>query len=109
MIEFPNLQNMAQVSRTNAGRQYPQGKKELSQPANIQAGSGDVVQISTDAAMKGKLSAFASTLAREMNTVSAERIARLKEQYAGDNCPVCAADIAGAIFAGIRAEGSVNE
>ena len=109
MIDFPNLQNISPISRTSTGMQLPQGKKEPNQTAIARTDAGDVVQISSDAAMKGKLSAFALTFAREMLTVSDDRIALLKAQYAGDACPVSAADIAGAILGRIAAEGSRDE
>jgi len=109
MVDF-RLQNITQINRTGDRRQYIPGKKETSQPAAGPSGVSDVVQISNDAAMKGRISAFAATLAKEMNhSVNPERIAQLKKQYAGDNCPVSGAAIAGAIIARISAEGSANE
>ena len=69
-----------------------------------QSGAADVVQISADAAMKGKLSAFALALNKEMDAVNATRIENLKALYAGDNCPISGADLAAAIVARIRAD-----
>ena len=109
MIDFPNLQNISPLNRTGAGRQLPQGMKDSGPVGAARTDVGDVVQISTEAAMKGKLSAFASALAREMQGVSADRMALLKVQYAGDACPVSAADLAGAIISRIKAEGFGDE
>ncbi|MCL1848376.1 MAG: hypothetical protein FWF83_01700 [Clostridiales bacterium] len=113
MIDFNSLNhilnNVPAAKRKSVGQYAPQGKPEPAQASAAQASATDVVQISSDAAMKGKLSAFASTLAKAMDDVGAERIDRLKEQYAGDKCPVSDADLAGAIIARIKAEGSWDE
>ena len=105
MIDFPNLRNISSVDRVGAGRQFRAVKNEGDPVAAAKTGATDIVQISTDAAMKSKISAFASTLAKEMDAVSDARIARLKEQYAGDQCPVSSGDIAEAIIARIKTEG----
>ena len=105
MIDFPSLQNIASVRQAGVGRPFPVGKKDSAQPEGTAAASTDVVQISADAAMKGKLSAFAAVLAKEIHTADAGRIAQLKAQYAGDNCPVGGADVAAAILARIAVQG----
>ena len=109
MIDFRNLQNAYPVSWPGAGRQIPAGKKETAIPPVNPAGATDVVEISADAAMKGKLNAVTAALAKEPYAPSPERMAQLKEKYAGDNCPVRGIDIAEVIFARIRAEGFVAE
>ena len=107
MIDFPNLPNTSPVARTGPGWNYTVGKKEPNETGACPAtAAADVVQISADAALKGKLSAFATTLAREMEAADAGRIARLKEAYAGDRCPVSSFELAGAILVRMKADGS---
>jgi len=109
MIDFPNVQNIAPVSRTGAGRNLPADKRYTEPFAPAQATATDVVQISTDAAMKSKLSTFAAALAKEIQATDPARIASLKQQYAGDNCPVAAASVAAAMIARARTEGPDDE
>ena len=104
MIDFPNLPNVSSVGRTGDRRAYTPEKKETANPAAKQADSTDVVQISAGALYKGKLNAFSAVLAKEMEAAGAERIAQLKEAYAGDRCPVSAFDLAGAILIRIKPE-----
>ena len=105
MLEFPNLHSVTNLSRTGATRQYPVDKRDGAGAATGQAIAADVVQISADAALKSKLGAFAATLAREVGAVSAERMALLKEQYAGDRCPVSGAEVAAAMVTRAGATG----
>ena len=109
MIDFPNLQNVSSVRRTGAGHYFLPEKRDPSQDGAGKANAADVVQISADAAMKGRLSSFAAVLAKELQSAGADRIARLKEQYAGDSCPVSNADVAASIVSRIRMEGFGNE
>ena len=105
MADILNLRNINNISRASVGRQYLPGKKNAGTTDASRAGASDVVQISAEAAIKGRLSAFAAALAKETGYVGAARIADLKERYAGDNCPVCGADIAAAMLARGSAEG----
>ena len=109
MIDFSSIQNIAQVSRASNGRQVLSGKKE--QPGRTAEGAlvTDIVSISADAAMKGKVGVFAAALASELSTVSSERIERLKLEYAGDSCPISSRDLADAMIARIRMEGFSDE
>ncbi|MCL1804909.1 MAG: hypothetical protein FWG28_02740 [Clostridiales bacterium] len=110
MIEPIKLQNIYPVNKPGTAGQIPAVKKDPGFPIVQPAADGDMVQISSDAALKGKLNAFSAALFKEMNSAAGpERIARLREQYAGDACPVSAADIAGAIVARLRAEGFGDE
>jgi len=110
MIEPIKLQNVYPINKPGTAGQIPVVKKDPGFPVVQPAAEGDMVQISSDAAQKGKLNAFSAALFREMNSAAGpERMAQLKEQYAGDNCPVSGADIAGAIVARIRLEGFGNE
>ena len=115
MIDFTNIKKISPPALYGTGLQYAQGKKDYSLPEASQAGAADVIQISADAAFKGRISAFSAALVKELNAAGTERIALLKEQYAGDRCPITGADIAGAILARIRveglglAEGSIDE
>ena len=109
MIEFPNLQNASPVTRTATGWHFQTGKKESFEPAVSPVGVTDVVEISADAALKGKLSAFSTALAREMETTGIERMAKLKEKYAGDACPIDSAELARVIYSKMMAEGYANE
>jgi hypothetical protein len=104
VIDFPNLKNIASVGRYGNGLQHVQEKKEATLSGASRTADADVVQISADAALKSKLSAFSSVLAKEMNTVGAEHLARLKQQYAGESCPVTGRDVAGAILARVRTD-----
>jgi len=105
MLEFSKIPKVNPVGMYGTGMANVQGKKETNLPDAVPANVADVVQISADAAYKGKLNAFSAVLFKEMNAAGADRIARLKEKYAGDGCPVSGADIAGAIIARIRVEG----
>ena len=109
MIDFNNLKNLSPINRKGMKTYVPTDKKEKAQVAVGLPGAVDVVQISNDAAMKGRLSAFASTLAKAMNDVEPERLERLKAEYAGDNCPINAKDLAEAIVSRVRAEGFGDE
>lgn len=109
MIEPINLQNVYSVGRIGPGAQLPGGKKDPGFPIVQPPGASDVVQISSDAALKSKLGAFSAALYKELNETASGRIEKLKEQYAGDLCPVGCADIAGAIMARFKAEGFANE
>ena len=110
MIDFPNLPNLPKVSQVNrAKRQYTTVKKETESTATSQSVTTDVVQISADAAMKGKLSSFALALSREAEAVNEARIENLKAQYEGDHCPISSRDLAAAIIARIRTEAMTHE
>ena len=102
MMDFPKIQNTAPVSRAGAGRNLPADRRYAESPATAQTTVSDVVQISTDAAMKSRLGTFAAALVREMQNADPARIASLKQQYAGDNCPVSAVDVAAAMVARMR-------
>ena len=105
MIDFSNMKHVSSVKRFDAGTRYAAGKKDSDASGSAHKAQTDVVQISADAVWKGKLSAFSTVLVREISDVSAERIATLKQQYAGDDCPVSGADIANAMVARMRVEG----
>ena len=111
MIDFPNFKNINSAGRANAGRRIaaPKAEADIKAEHDFSAAgktnAPDVIQISTDAALKGKLSAFAAALAKEMDTDNTGRIAYLKKQYAGDCCPVSDIELAGAIAARIKMEG----
>lgn len=116
MIDFKNLQNASYpVNRAGDRRQYPVAKRETGYSVNFNshsagsAGKTDVVEISADAALKGKLSTFSAALAKEMKAVTPERMALLKEKYAGDACPVGGLAVAGAIISRAKAEGAQYE
>lgn len=115
MIDFKNLQNASYpVNRAGDRRQYPVAKRETGYSVNFNshagsAGKTDVVEISADAALKGKLSTFSATLAKEMKAVTPERMALLKEKYAGDACPVSGLAVAQAIISRAKAEGAQYE
>jgi len=110
MVDLANIQNISAVARTAALRQSLAGKKESGAVGVGPAGaSADMVQISADAALKGKLGAFSAALAKETAAPDTERIARLKEAYAGDACPVSACELAGALLGRIRTLGFANE
>jgi hypothetical protein len=109
MIEFPNFKNVSGVNPSGSGRQvYPSKKEETIASAGKGVGA-DVLQISPDAALRSKASAFAAALAKEMDADAAERIAQLKEQYSGDACPRNGDEIAAAIFAKANMEGYGDE
>ncbi|MEL7623609.1 MAG: hypothetical protein AAGU12_08480 [Clostridiales bacterium] len=114
MIDFKNLQNASYpVNRAGDRRQYPLAKRETGYSVNFNspasAGKTDVVEISADAALKGKLSTFSTALAKEMKAVTPERMALLKEKYAGDACPVSGLAVAQAIISRAKAEGAQYE
>ena len=109
MIEFPNLQNASPVTRAGNLWYFQAGKKETPDPVAIPAGVTDVVEISADAAIKGRLNAYSASFTKEMEAVSASRIAMLKEKYAGDACPISSADLARVIYSKMMAEGFANE
>jgi len=105
MIDFSNMKHVSAVKRFDPGTRYAAGKKDADSSGSARRAQTDVVQLSADAVWKGKLSAFSTVLVREIADVSAERIAILKQQYAGDACPVSSADIANAMVARMRVEG----
>ena len=110
MTEFPNIKSIhgvTPVTRPEAGRAVA-GKNEA-YPMIEKPTPTDVVRISADAVLKSKLSAFNATLSDEINTISPERMSRLKREYAGDNCPVSSYDVAGAIIERITLEGKIDE
>ena len=110
MVDPINVKNVFSMGRAGAGSQVPAVKKDPGFPVVQPTGSADVVQISSDAALKSKLSAFAATLYKEMGDIADPvRMAQLKEKYAGDKCPVSSADIADAVIARIRIEGIGDE
>jgi hypothetical protein len=100
MIDFKNLQNASYlVNRSGERRQYPVSKREAANAAGASpASTTDVVEISADAALKGKLSAFPAAIAKEMAAISPEKMAYLKQKYAGGACPVSGLAVAGAIL-----------
>jgi hypothetical protein len=117
MIDFKNLQNASYlVNRSGERRQYPISKREAAYPtaANQASASNpastpavaDVVEISADAALKSKLSAFPAALAKEMSAISPEKLAYLKVKYAGDACPVSGLAVAGAMLDRAEAVGA---
>lgn len=60
----------------------------------------DTVDISPDAALKGKVAAASREYAARIERgVPAERIAALRVKYQGDACPVSGAEVADAILA----------
>jgi hypothetical protein len=110
MVDFPSnngIHGVTPVSRLDTGRAGP-GKKEAN-PMIEKTAPTDVVQISADALIKSRLSAFAAAVNSEIKTISPERMRKLKQDYAGDNCPVSAYDVAGAIIAGRVMEDKTNE
>ena len=109
MIEFPNLQNASPVARAGTTWHFQAGRKEALEPVVNPFGVTDIVEISADAAIKGKLSAYSAALAREMETAGAERIAQLKQKYAGEACPVGSVELARVIYGKMMAEGYANE
>ncbi len=111
MIDFKNLQNTSYpVNRVADRRQYPVAKRETGYSINSNSPSKtDVVEISADAALKGKLGTFSAALAKEMKELSPERLALLKEKYAGDACPVSGHAVAETIINRSAAEGACYE
>ena len=109
MIDFPNVHNVTPVRRAGSGPYAVPDKKDPNPVETGKTDTSDVVQISSDAAMKSKLGGFAAELAKEQQRVDRDRIAQLKERYAGDTCPVSDADIAAAIVARIKMGGFENE
>jgi hypothetical protein len=103
MIEFPNFKNVSAVNPPVNGWQVIPNKKDDKAWSAAKSTGADVLQISPDAALKSKLSSFSSVLAKEMSAISTERIARLKQEYSGDRCPLSGADLAKAIIAGANA------
>ncbi|MDR1193726.1 MAG: hypothetical protein LBK98_06120 [Peptococcaceae bacterium] len=96
MIDFKNVQNAYQIKRPITGVNFAPAKREgEAAPAEAAA---DVVQISAEAALRGKLSLFFAGVGGDIASVAAERLAALKEKYAGDACPVSGAEIAAAAF-----------
>ncbi|MCL2121450.1 MAG: flagellar biosynthesis anti-sigma factor FlgM [Clostridiales bacterium] len=109
MIDFPNVHNVTPIRRPGSGQYAVSDKKDPNPLETGKTDASDVVQISSDAAMKSKLGSFAATLAKEMQRVDRDRITQLKEQYAGESCPVNDEDIASAIVARIKIGGFENE
>ena len=109
MIDFPNIQNINQVARTANGQRVLPAKKEQQNPSVERIPSTDVIHISSEAAMKGRVGVFAAALANELNSLSPERIEKLKLEYAEDGCPVSSLHIADAVIARIKMEGFANE
>ena len=106
MVDFPNVQGIHGISSINPVQRAESARavsgKATPQTVVTQPASADIVQISADAVMKGRLSAFATALLNEMNATNPERLAKLKLAYAGDRCPVSAYNIAGAIIGRIK-------
>ena len=112
MIDFNGLNNVTSVppiSRKTISPYTAAGKAEPAAASQGGASVADVVQISSDAAMKGRLGTFAASLSKAMDTVDPERIAMLRTQYTGDRCPVSSSDIARAVISRILVEGSPDE
>ena len=114
MIDFTNVKQ-GSMSRFNPGVQYQAGKKDTAYTSVLgrtdigSLNNTDQVKISNDAALKNKLRAYSSAMAKEIITVPQDKIARLKEQYVGDACPTCGADVAKAIFSKLGVGGSDDE
>ena len=109
MIDFSHINNINQVARTANGQRVLSAKKEVPAAGAERTPPTDVIHISSEAAMKGRVGVFAAALASELNAVSSERIEKLKLEYAGDLCPVSSVQIADAVIARIRMEGFANE
>jgi hypothetical protein len=108
MIDRTNIQHLP-LNRPGQGIQYPAGKKDqaavpASGGSGLAAGNTDMVQISTDAALRGKISAYAATLGKDLSSIRPELLAMLREKYKGEACPVSGIDVAKAILAKIHTE-----
>ena len=109
MIDFSNVQSVTHVTRVGGPNRAATGRKDLTGSARGGSVSADVISISSDAAMKGRVGVFAAALASEIGSVSPERIERLKLEYAGDSCPVSSKDIAESMVARIRMDRYTDE
>lgn len=101
MINFKNINNSygVNVAGQRTGYATVKGDSLSKMPVKTdRPGEKDKVEISSDAVLKSKLSGFKTVLAQEINTCGPQRMAALKEKYAGDACPVGGSEIADKIL-----------
>ena len=97
-MEIKGIKDVYQMRAANGLNKASKPVESTSAPEK-EAGSVDMIKISPEAAFKHKMSAATKQYASAMvDGPSAGRIATLKAKYAGDNCPVSSAEIAGSIL-----------
>lgn len=102
-MEINNIHNFYRVnSKALAGKtaHIPTGKTaKIGTPENFHSKVGDSINISSDASFKAQLGKYAKAYkAKNMEKVSPERMAQLKEQYKENNCPISSKNIAAAVI-----------
>lgn len=90
---FYRMQNAQQVSRVK------RPAEDTAAAASAQSYETDTVNISADASFRATLATSARTYAAQSTQeASPERVAALKQAYAGDNTPVSGKDIAASMM-----------
>ncbi len=83
-------------------RPYVQREKDgASASKDSTAPKGDVIDISAGGSFKARLDAEVKRMSQQLESApqtSTARIAQLREQYSGDNCPLSSNDIAAAVL-----------
>ena len=98
-MDINSLQNYYRIqqSQTGYGR-VQRGANEGTVRTETDSVRSDKVDISSEGSFKAQLAAYTKSYAAQSGKgASPEKMARLKQQYSGDACPVSGADIAGAI------------
>lgn len=97
-MEISSVQNFYRTQNVATYGRVKRNTEETTAAATLNRET-DTVDLSSEASFRATLAASArSYAAQSTQSVSAERIAALKQTYAGDNVPVSGGDIASSIM-----------
>ncbi len=97
-MEISSVQNFYRMQNAAAYGRVKRGAEEATAAA-AQTRETDTVNLSSEASFRATLAASARSYAvQSTQSTSAERIAALKQAYAGDNVPVSGRDIASSVM-----------
>jgi hypothetical protein len=98
-MDINALQNYYRIQQPQTGfGRVARGTGDGAARTDADTARADKVDISSEGSFKAQLAAYTKSYAAQSEkAASPEKIARLKQQYSGDACPVSGADIAGAI------------